>query len=430
VETRTDHAADNVKLLEWTLPLQTLFGIPSVQLEVEWEGSIADRDHLCLNQWLRQHGKSINHLTVQVYISEDRLNLREFAEAAAGCRSINLSISQPTYFSDDEEEAIDLAELTPLVSSLECLTCDPDYFGILRGLSALSSLQHLTSLSLLNADLVDEEPWDHLSQLTSLRQLSLEMRVTGDPSPLSALTRLSSLCLESKGPRHDHAVDRFGFSSLQPLSTLQQLQTLELHSYACTATSLQGLAGLGSLKGFELLLDIAGGLRSLEGIGSGVAKLSIVGASDLVSLAGIEGCSKMKSLGLHWCGVSLLQPLVALSSLERLSVSHCDVTSLEGLCGRSLQSLSLDCCKSLTLLSGIEQLTALKRLEVKRSNVTSLQPLSQLGEGIEYLIVEWCRKVQEVVLELPHVQPTADVSISGSGVREVVLAGGVIRAMC
>jgi hypothetical protein len=61
--------------------------------------------------------------------------------------------------------------------------------------------------------------------------------------------------------------------------------------------------------------------------------------------------------------------------------------------------------------------------------VTSLEPLSQLGEGLQELKVYGCRRVQEEVLELPHVQPTAVVDVEESNVREVVLAGGLRRAV-
>jgi hypothetical protein len=156
----------------------------------------------------------INHLPGQLQIREDRLKLREFVQAAALCRSIDLMILH------DEDEPLDLVELVPLAGSLVCLSCkcySADNYGILRGINALSSLQQLTSLRLVNEDLSHEEPWDHLVKLTSLEQLSLDGHAGGDPSPLSALTRLSSLDLFSIG-----LDDPFTFSSLQPLSTLQQ----------------------------------------------------------------------------------------------------------------------------------------------------------------------------------------------------------------
>jgi Leucine-rich repeat (LRR) protein len=206
---------------------------------------------------------------------------------------------------------------------------------------------------------------------------------------------------------------------------LQELQTLELLYCACTGTSLQGLLGLSKLKKLRLELGVNGVLRSLDGIGSVVDELSLVGASTLVSLAGIKSCGSMRSLTLNTCGMSSLQPLRSLSSLETLSVDCCCIASLEGVSGTLLQSLRLYYCKSLRSLSGIEQLKALRRLVLSECGVTSLQPLSQLGEGIEYMFLDACRKVQEVVLELPHVQPTAKVIFYGRGVRELVLAGGV-----
>jgi hypothetical protein len=44
------------------------------------------------------------------------------------------------------------------------------------------------------------------------------------------------------------------------------------------------------------------------------------------------------------------------------------------------------------------------------------------------LKVSRCNRVEEEVLELPHVQPVADVDVTYSNVKEVMLAGGVRRA--
>jgi hypothetical protein len=416
---------ENDELHQWTQPMQTLSGIPGVQLRVTWRGRSAHWDHLYITRWLRQHGKTMNHLSVQVYISEDSLKLRDFAEAAAMCRSIDLEILH------GNGVTIDLAELAALSGSLGRLLCEcdsEDGFGIVRGLSASSSLQQLqqlTSLCLVNnEDLSDEQPWVHLAKLTNLGELYIDARASGDPSPLSALTRLSYLHLVSGNSIDSHA-DPFSLSSLQPLSTLQQLERLRLSPHACTATSLQGLAGLSKLKMLELA---SGALRSLEGIGSGVDDLYIGGASDLVSLVGIECCSRMTSLSLSQCGMSSLHPLAGLSSIKHLGLCCC-ITSLEDLSGMSVQFLTLRHCKSLTHLSRIEQLKALKRLTVSWCGVTSLQPLSHLGAGIESLHINGCRKVQEVVLELPHVQPSAHVWVLDCSVREVVLAGGEKRAV-
>jgi hypothetical protein len=408
------------ELSAWMQPLQTLSTIHSLQLRVEWVGIIDDMDHTCVAQWLKQHGQLISHLTVEVEVSEDRLKLREFSEAAAPCRSISLAIQH-----DGEE--VDLADLHPVAGSLKRLTCETrgDHDSII-GASAFSSMSQLTYLELLREDFQNEEPWEFLARLPSLQQLDLSARATGDPSPLSALTQLTSLHLQSCGHL---APDRapFSFSSLQPLSTLRQLEVLQLDTYACAATSLQGLAGLSSLKLLEL--KYADNLMNLEGISSGLTNLLILSAHDLVRLAGIEGCTSLEKLTLDDCGVSSLRPLMGLSSLKQLAVSQCNVTSLEGLRSMSLQSLTLKGCHCLTQLSGVEHLSALTSLEVRDCGVTSLQPLSQLGEGLQLLTVCWCKEVHEEVLELPHVQPTADVVVVYSNVKEVVLAEGVRRAV-
>jgi Leucine-rich repeat (LRR) protein len=147
---------------------------------------------------------------------------------------------------------------------------------------------------------------------------------------------------------------------------LQQLKVLHLRRHACAATSLQGLAELKNLELLELKCygDQEGMLRSLKGISPGVTELTISSASDLVSLAGIEGCKSMEDLSLHQCCVSSWRPVRGLSSLKQLEVVNCALTSLEGLYNMTLQSLTLTCCNALTQLSGMEHLSALKRLYV------------------------------------------------------------------
>jgi Leucine-rich repeat (LRR) protein len=443
------------QLPNWIQPLQILSGIPGAQLRVKCLGRVNHLDHPCITQWLKQHGQLISHLTVEVYVSEVWLKLRDFCEAAAPCNSIDLQIIRR------RSEVIDLADLDPVSSSLHRLTFHPiswELPGNLRGASALNSMSQLRALYLGSADFGSEEPWSVLASLRSLRELHLKVRATGDPSPLSALTSLTSLylrSLEREADLDDPAAGPFSFSSLQPLSTLLQLHELHLGNHACAATSLQGLAGLSNLQTFQLefneAADYGGRLRSLEGISPGVREISLAKPGVLVSLAGIESCTTLETLSLRKWHVPSLHSLRGLSSLKRLQVSGCCVDSLEGLHSMSLQILtlsfcssvmsleglycmSLQClrvsfCHSLITLSGVEHLPALESLVVEHCGVTSLQPLSQLGKGLQELKVHGCNRVQDEILELPHVQPTANVSVRWSNVREVVLAGGVRRAV-
>jgi hypothetical protein len=42
---------------DWTQALQTLSGIPAVQLRLVWGGNIADLNHPCIAVWVKQHGQ-------------------------------------------------------------------------------------------------------------------------------------------------------------------------------------------------------------------------------------------------------------------------------------------------------------------------------------------------------------------------------------
>jgi hypothetical protein len=409
---------------DWTQPLQTLSGIHGVRLEVEWVGGIADLDHPCIALWLKQYGQLISHLTVEVHVSAYMLKLREFAEAAAPCRSIDLTILH------SPDQVVDLSELEAVVESLQSLICEPGPmdFGTLRGLNGLNSMSQLTALHLANEDFGSEEPWGVLARLTRLQQLELAVSATGDPSPLSALTGLSSLHLNSFREPEANGPAPFSFSSLQPLSTLQQLEVLHLRYFACAATSLQGLVGLSSLRRLAIA-DYGAKLRKLDGISPGLVEVCIDSAPGLEGLAGIEGCTSMEKLSLNYCGVSSLQPLRGLNSLKELRVTNCNMTSLEGLISVPLESLSLKDCRYLVQLSGIGHVSALRSLEVEECGVISLQPLSKLGKALRKLRVLGCGRVQEEVLDLPHVQSTVDLDVMFSKVKEVVLAGGVRRVV-
>jgi hypothetical protein len=420
-----------VQLADWIKPLQVLSKISGVQLRVEWVGVVANLDHPWgIAHWLKQHGQLMRHLTVEVRVSNNRLKLRDFSEAAAPCTSIDLTISALP------GQVIDLADLGPAAASLSRLTCIACAVahGNLRGANAFNRMSQLTALEFDRMDF-GEETWGLLAELTSLQDLRVRGGAGGDPSPLSALTGLKHLKLQSFPPVHANIPAPFSFSSLQPLSTLQQLEELHLEGHACGATSLQGLAGLSKL----LRLTIAGDgaddgvsvrLRSLEGISPGVQELRIEDAPDLVRLAGIVGCTSMEKLSFMSCSIHSLPPLRGFSSLMQLHVFRCCLTSLEGINSRSLQSLSLAGCLSLTQLSGVQHLPALKSLVVTSCGVTSLRPLSQLGEGLQNLNVSGCKGVQEEVLELPLVKPRALVAVDSSNVREVLLAGGVRKVVC
>ena len=410
----------------WERVLQTLSSIADLHLTVSWEGlgQVSTREHPYISQWLEQYGHHINLLDACVGINADSLAPEAFSVAAALCKSLRLKAVLSS-------GSLDCSSLAPISSSLISL----DMGGVrrpteeeigLRNMATLTCFTQLTALSFGYLYLTDEDPWTPLAVLTGLSRLSLDVAASGDPSPLSALTGLRSLRVKrcfflEQGPAP------FSFSSLQPLSTLQQLEVLELRS-CCQGTSLQGLAELSRLT--ELHISNTRSLKSLEGASTAILSLNLDYVLNLASLHGIEGLVALDKLSMTLCGVTSLEPLAGVGSLRHLTVIHCPITGLEGLgasLGTCLQELLLSSCEHLSDLSGVEKLSALQQLTVLSCGVTSLQPVAELDSGLKTLKVLSCGGVQEGVLKLPYVLPTADVDIMDSNVQEVVLAGGVRR---
>ena len=353
--------------------LQLMFSIPGLHLTLRYDNLVNSKDGPLMTQLLRPHGHLIDHLSSVVLINEKGLTLQDFCEAAAPCRRLEFTALHR------HVEPLNMGSLDHLAGSLVRFDSEStlEMDRKVENVSSLSLLSQLTSLTLKDVDFAAEEPWMHLAGFTNLKQLCLWGAASGDPAPLSALTGLSSLELLSinsiENDVINYAVIPYTFSSLQPLSTLQQLEELKLDDDACSATSLHGLAELSRLKTLWLHAPM---LKCLEGVGTGLTSLTIEGALQLESLAGTR---------------------------------------------------QLECCGQLKQLSGIEGLTALQQLVIYGCGLTSLQPVGQLVGGLKGLDVSKCRSVQVEVLELPHVQPTANVRIEYTTVREVVLAGGVRR---
>ena len=305
--------------------LQMMFGIAGLHLTLCCNDVISTSDDPFMAKVLRPHSHLIDHLTSAIISSGARLNLQDFCQAAAPCRSLDLTVQGAL-----RQGPLNMGDLEPVAGSLVRLHLQSNHFllpAMLPNVSSLSLLSQLTSLSLHQFNIGGEEPLVHLAGLTNLKQLSLRVAASGDPSSLSALTGLTSLEVDSFA--WDGLLSPCTFSSMQPLSTLGQLKELTLHVKACSATSLHGLAELSKLKGVTLNAPM---LRSLEGICTGLKSLTIQRVPQLDSLAGIEHLQRLQFLTVTGSAVSSLWPLAALGSLERLFMGGV-FTSLAGLEG-------------------------------------------------------------------------------------------------
>ena len=374
--------------------LQMMFGIPGPHLTLRCDGEISTPDDPFMVQVLRPHGALIEHLVFVASIGYvDGLALQGFCEAAAPCRSLDLTVKRA-------DGRIPTSALAPVAGFLVRLDLTSILHCQSESVSSLSLLSQLTSLSLDGCEFEAEEPWMHLAEMTNLKQLSLQVAASGDPSTLSVLTGLSSLSLMSSYPLiGDWLVDPWTFSSLQPLSTMQELKELVLSDIACSATSLHGLVELSSLETLRLKFPLM--LKTLKGVSRGLTSLTVYSATRLESLAGIEHLQGLHDLSLRDCGVAPLYPIVALESLRNLTIggtfggSLTSLTVLEGNLCTSLHSLNLRCCNELSHLSGIERFTSLQQLEIFFcEDLMSLEPVGQLVGGLRYLHVDECRCLQ------------------------------------
>ena len=392
------------QLAVWEGPWQSLASVQDLQLTLRVQ---------CLNwvqpdacQWLNQHGHLLANFSTTVAVDSEHLTLQSFSEALAPCKALDLRVFHPSL------AILDMSSLAALNSCLVKLEMSGNGAD-LRGVTTSAWLTKLTKLTIEYYSLTVEEPWPALAALSSLKHLQLAVYARGDPSPLSALTGLTSLSISiEEGHGDDPLIS--SFSSLQPLSTMQQLVTLDLKAAACPAlTSLHGLAGLSNLLRVSVNhTNIkAWALRSLEGLPGGVEDVSLTGFDAVESMAGLESLSCLRSLETDWSGDASFQRLSGLSGLSSLIIRDCTLSQgtgsllclggIEGL-GNCLKELELKDCSSLRSLSGIEALTALESLFLYGCGITSLQPLANLAApGFKRIWISDCSAVEDRRLVLP-----------------------------
>ena len=398
---------------DWEGAWQSLAAVQDLQLTLSFGSLGLAEPDAC--QWLKQHSYLLVNFSTRVLVDSEELTLNSLSEALAPCKALDLNL---THGSLDD---IDISSLVAVNSCLVKLKMDGYFvdnagFANMRGVTTIACLTKLTWLTLMSYSCTSEELWPSLAALSSLKDLQLSVIAYGDPSPLSALTGLTSLYIDST----DRVVNELNssFSSLQPLSTMQQLVTLYLISAACSATSLHGLAGLSSLRSVDI--HHAVDLLSVEGLPGGVEDLSLSGLRAVENMAGLENLSSLRDLRTDWCGDASLQRLSGLSNLSRLKISGApgegsvSLSCLEGIegLGNCLKSLELSFCTSLCSLSGIEGLSALEHLILEHCGVTSLQPLAGLvAPGLKSILIQGYSGVQGEHLDFPpHIAAVVSIN--------------------
>ena len=249
--------------------------------------------------------------------------------------------------------------------------------GEIEDLSVLSDLPSLRRLTLWRSPATDLSP---LSSLTGLRSLELDnydwYGLDYDFSPLSSLTSLRHLKLLN-----------VRFSDLSPLSGLANLRWLKLDNNR-TISDLSPLSGLVGLKQLDLDGNDISDLSPLSGM-VGLTRLSLW-SNEIADLSPLSSLTGLTTLELQNNDISDLSPLSSLTGLTTLNLKDnddiSDVSPLSSL--TSLRSLELSNNRSISDLSPLSDLAGLEVLHCNRCSISDLSQLSGLT-SLTHLQLDW-----------------------------------------
>ena len=249
--------------------------------------------------------------------------------------------------------------------------------GEIEDLSVLSDLPSLRRLTLWRSPATDLSP---LSSLTGLRSLELDnydwYGLDYDFSPLSSLTSLRHLKLLN-----------VRFSDLSPLSGLANLRWLKLDNNR-TISDLSPLSGLVGLKQLDLDGNDISDLSPLSGM-VGLTRLSLW-SNEIADLSPLSSLTGLTTLELQNNDISDLSPLSSLTGLTTLNLKDnddiSDVSPLSSL--TSLRSLELSQNRSISDLSPLSGLAGLEVLHCNRCSISDLSQLSGLT-SLTHLQLDW-----------------------------------------
>ena len=211
----------------WEGPWQSLAAVQDLQLTLRMDSLGPAQPRAC--EWLKQHSHLLATVSADIMVDSKQLTLQSFSDALASCNSLDLAVSHPSLTS------VDISSLLAVKSCLVNLGMLDDMLvnhSKMIGVTTFACLTKLTALTFDCYTLTSEEPWPALAALSSLKYLRLVVAAHGDPSPLSALTGLTSLYISSArswdegddapplqlqqlaAPQHDAAAGRAGADKL------------------------------------------------------------------------------------------------------------------------------------------------------------------------------------------------------------------------
>lgn len=198
--------------------------------------------------------------------------------------------------------------------------------------------------------------------LPNLRRVMIAANEIEDILPLSELTNLEKVEL-----KHDRVCD------IAPLKDLKKLCSVGLNDNPVTdVTVLLTLPALCYLDLCDASDYDAAGLEGLH-------DMELLDISNRTDSGRYLGAKRVRDLRMGWTNLESLDPLIGVTGLERLSIEHTRVTSLEGIERyTALNYLRLSGCevKDLSLLRQLPELKTLVIDSARRGDVEALGEVS------------------------------------------------------
>lgn len=206
---------------------------------------------------------------------------------------------------------------------------------IIRLISELSSLKDL-SLIYNQINSIDQ-----ISSLKKLQKLSLDSNPISNLKPLSCLASLNSIWLNNCRIR-----------DLTPLSKLQNLKQIALDENQIT--NLSPISDLKNLQNISLNRNQIANLRPLAELKS--LKQLHLNSNQIIDLESLSGLNNLEMLSLDYNHINDLRPLSKLKRLQHLFLNSNEIINLEPISG----------------------LTALKALSLSYNKIHEIEPIREL----------------------------------------------------
>lgn len=168
------------------------------------------------------------------------------------------------------------------------------------------------------------------------------------------------------------------YENLNVISSLSNLQLLEIDRVTLTAENVQSIGNLPKLQTLSLTHC---NLSSIEGLSSAPSLTTLdISNNTLRDLTALTSIVGLKSLNISHNAVTQLKDIASLGQLEELDASYNSLSAVTELRNcTTLKTLRLG-NNALTSLDGLDKLTGLVTLSVDSNRLTDIQHLSNCSE--------------------------------------------------